>query len=456
MSELATTTRKVHLISLGCSRNRVDSEVMLGTLLGTGWQSVTSPEAADAIIVNTCGFIQSAKEESIDTILTASELKKTNPNMKLIVAGCLTQRYKGQLARGLPEVDLFIGTDEFSRISELLSSPPAKGTIHAKRTHYLYNEEMPRVNTLARHAAYVKIAEGCQHNCSFCIIPAIRGRLRSRPLNSVVAEVMQLAKDGVREINLIAQDLAAYGREKNSSDLLELLKSLEKIEGIDWIRCLYMYPEHITDEFLDFLATSKKVVKYLDIPVQHASDSVLKRMNRGVDRAMLREVLGKLRARVPGVAIRTSVMVGFPGETEEDFLTLRDFVAEQKFDHLGCFSYSPEEGTVAGRMTDQIDEAVKAVRLDQIMAIQKEVSREALKKYVGQVVPVLVEGVSEEIDLLWQGRMSVQAPEVDGLVYINDGKVKAGTIQLVEITESHDYDLVGRVIDFPSETALLN
>jgi len=447
MTEIANSLRKVHLISLGCSRNRVDSEVMLGTLLGKGWESTNSPEQADAVIVNTCGFIQSAKEESIDTILSASELKKHNPGLKLIVAGCLTQRYKGQLARGLPEVDLFIGTDEFSRIGELLSTPPKRGSVHARRTHYLYNEDMPRINTLARHAAYVKIAEGCQHNCAFCIIPAIRGRLRSRPLQSVVAEVLHLAEDGVREINLIAQDLAAYGRENGSSDLLELLKALEKIEGIDWIRCLYMYPEHITDEFLEFLATSKKVVKYLDIPVQHASDEVLKRMNRGVDRAMLREVFAKLRARVPGIAIRTSVMVGFPGETDADFEQLRDFVAEQHFDHLGCFSYSPEEGTVAGRMPDQIDEEVKASRLDQIMEIQKSVSRAALSKYVGRVMPVLVEGVSEEIDLLWQGRLSVQAPEVDGVVYINDGPAKAGTIQMVEITESHDYDLVGRVVD---------
>jgi ribosomal protein S12 methylthiotransferase len=442
----STDLQKVHLVSLGCSRNRVDSEVMVGTLLRDGWSSVDSPEEADAVVVNTCGFIASAKEESVDTILAMAELKKTNPQMKLIVAGCLTQRYKSQLVKGLPEVDLFIGTDEFSRIGELLANRPAQGSIFAKRTNYLYNEDMPRVNTLAAHSAYVKVAEGCQHNCAFCIIPAIRGRLRSRPVHSVVKEVMNLVDSGVQEINLIAQDLAAYGRDLKETDLLELLKALVKIEGLKWIRLLYVYPENISDEFLEFFATQEKIVKYLDIPVQHGSNAVLKRMNRDVTREEIISTVKKMRSKVPSVAIRTSVMVGFPGETEAEFKDLKALVEELEFEHLGCFTYSQEEGTVAGRMPDQIDDASKERRQDEIMSLQKEISRRKLQRFVGQRIPVLVSGPSEESELVWQGRMSVQAPEVDGLVYLNDGPVRAGQIQEVEITDSYDYDLVGRVI----------
>lgn len=438
--------RKLHLVSLGCSRNRVDSEVMVGTLLRDGWTSVDDPQQADAVVVNTCGFIASAKEESVDTILSMAEIKKTNPSLKLVVAGCLTQRYKTQLAKGLPEVDLFIGTDEFSRIADLLETNHQPGSIFAKRTNYLYNEDMPRVNTLTAYSAYVKVAEGCQHNCAFCIIPAIRGRLRSRPIHSVVKEVMNLVDGGVQEINLIAQDLAAYGRDLNETDLLQLLKALVKIDGLKWIRLLYVYPENISDEFLEFFASEEKIVKYLDIPVQHGSNSVLKRMNRDVSREGIVATVNKLRSKVPTVAIRTSVMVGFPGETCEEFEDLKSLVQELKFDHLGCFSYSQEEGTVAGRMPDQVDEDTKQQRQEEIMTLQKDISREKLKRFVGKRIPVLVSGPSDESDLLWQGRMSVQAPEVDGVVYLNDGPVKAGNIQYVEITDSYEYDLVGRVI----------
>jgi ribosomal protein S12 methylthiotransferase len=446
MDTASASFRKVHLISLGCARNRVDSEVMLGTMLGHGWKATENPAEADAIVVNTCGFIAAAKEESVDTILAATEHKQQKPDLKVIVTGCLTQRYKTQLAKGLPEVDFFIGTDEFTRIAELLQSPPEHGATFAKRTHYLYNEDMPRVNTLAKHSAYVKVAEGCQHNCSFCIIPAIRGRLRSRPVKSVVKEVEQLVAQGVKEVNLIAQDLAAYGRDLQEVDLFALLKALVAVDGLEWIRCLYMYPENISDEFLEFFASEPKLVKYLDVPVQHASDRLLEKMSRKVTKDQLRSIFGRIRARVPDVAIRTSVMVGFPGETEEEFQELKDFVREMRFRHLGCFTYSQEEGTVAGRMPDQIDEETKQRRQREIMEVQREVSRESLKSFVGKVLPVLVEGPSEEIDLLWQGRLSTQAPEVDGLVYLNDGPVKAGEIQLVEIAETHDYDLVGAVV----------
>lgn len=447
MEVVASPSRKVHLISLGCARNRADSEVMLGSLMSDDWTITEEADGADTVVINTCGFIEAAKAESVQTILEAAELKKQNPNLKVVVAGCLTQRYKGQLVEGLPEVDLFVGTDEFPKIAEFLKQDLPKGTVRAKRTHYLYDGSLPKKNTLTSSSAYVKVAEGCQHNCSFCIIPAIRGQLRSRPISNVVQEAKALAATGVKEINLIAQDLAAYGRDWGSSDLLELLKALVEVEGIDWIRLLYVYPENISDEFIEFFASHPKIVKYLDIPTQHASSSLLEKMNRDISREGMRAIFAKLRERVPGLAIRTSVMVGFPGETEEDFEQLRDFVIEQKFDHLGCFTYSQEEGTVAGRMKDQIEEQVKLDRQEEIMAIQREISADRLTDYVGKTVQVLVKGLSDESDLLAEGRLSTQAPEVDGVVYINDGDFKPGTIQTVLITDSHDYDLVGRVID---------
>jgi ribosomal protein S12 methylthiotransferase len=447
---------------------------MLGTLMGSGWISVQEPEIADAIVINTCGFIGSAKEESIDTILQATELKKSNSELKVVVTGCLTQRYKSQLARGLPEVDLFIGTDEFTKIGKFIedlskSRPQAKqansdnasnasngagdatldvgAKVHAKRTHYLYSDDMPRLNTLAKHSAYVKVAEGCQHQCSFCIIPAIRGRLRSRPIESIVREVNKLVHEGVLEVNLIAQDLAAYGREQGEDRLIPLLKELIKIDGLKWIRCLYVYPENLTDELIDLFATEAKLAPYIDIPVQHASNRILKAMNRAVNRQDLENTLARLRQRVPHMAIRTSVMVGFPGETDGDFDELVDFVEQQKFDHLGVFAYSQEEGTVAGRMKEQVAQEIKQDRLDTIMKLQRAISKRRLEDYVGKVFACLVEGISKESEFLWEGRLATQAPEVDGVVYINDGdELTAGKIQYVEITESHDYDLVGRVI----------
>jgi ribosomal protein S12 methylthiotransferase len=447
MDLITPSNKKVHLISLGCARNRVDSEVMLGSLIQDQWSVVDSADGVDAVVINTCGFIDAAKEESIQTILDAARLKEENPDMKLVVAGCLTQRYKKRLADDLPEVDLFIGTDEFPKIAGLLNGDqedPSK-KIYTARTHYLYDGSLPKKNTLSKGSAYVKVAEGCQHNCAFCIIPAIRGKLRSRPIPNVVQEVKQLAAEGVREINLIAQDLAAYGRDWGSSDLLDLLNSLVAIDGIEWIRLLYVYPENIDDAFIEFFASNPKIVKYLDIPVQHASDKLLASMNRDVTRAQLVEQFTKLRQRVPGISLRTSVMVGFPGESEEDFEQLKSFVSQMAFDHLGCFTYSKEEGTVAGRMDNQIDDALKVERQAEIMAIQQSLSADRLSSMVGQLVPVLVEGVSQETELLGQGRLATQAPEVDGVVYINDGPFKAGEIQLVRITEAHDYDLVGHI-----------
>jgi len=445
-SDTTAIKRKVHLVSLGCARNRVDAEVMLGSLVRDGWEVIESLEGADAVVVNTCGFIGPAKEESIDSILECAKHREVNPDLKIVVSGCLAQRYKKQLATGLPEVDFFVGTDEFPRLPELLRSKVEKGSVFARRTNYLYDGDLPKLNTLSKFSAYVKVAEGCQHNCAFCIIPAIRGKLRSRPIVNVVEEVRKLVAGGVVEVNLIAQDLAAYGRDLGSDQLLPLLKELVKVDGLRWVRMLYVYPENISDEFLEFFASERKLVKYLDVPMQHGSDSVLKRMNRQVTRQQLIESVKQLRARIPNVAIRTSVMVGFPGETDAEFQELLDFVEEMKFDHLGCFSYSQEEGTVAGRMKDQIDEATKRERLEKVMLLQKEISAERLKNYKGSLQDVLILGASSESELLLEGRLATQAPEVDGVVLINDGPAKVGFIQKVHITETHDYDLVGEVV----------
>lgn len=440
----AQAKKKVHLVSLGCARNLVDSEVMIGTLLQNNWQHSPHAEESDAIIVNTCGFIQSAKEESIDTILSFSELKKQKPHLRLVVAGCLAQRYKTQLAKGMPEVDFFIGTDQFTKIGELLDTPPEHGSVLARRTNYLYNEKLARVNTLSPYSSYVKVAEGCGHNCSFCIIPAIRGRLRSRPINSVVQEVTQLtAEQGVKEVILIAQDLAAFGRDRGSDELVPLLQALVKIESLQWLRMLYMYPENISDEFLDLMASEDKIVKYLDVPVQHASNKILSSMNRNLTREQMQEVFLRVRKKVPGIAIRTTVMVGFPGETEEDFQELCKFVQEMRFEHLGCFAYSQEEGTVAGRMQEQISDEIKEQRREHLMLLQQEISSETLAQKVGQIVPALLTRKVDEKHNTWEGRLSFQAPEVDGLVFVSGENLTEGDICNIRITDSLEYDLVG-------------
>ena len=444
--------QKAHLISLGCARNRVDSEVMLGSLLGEGWHHTNDLLESDVAIINTCGFIDAAKEESINTILECSAYKEQNEKLKVVVAGCLTQRYKNQLAKGLPEVDLFVGTDEFVKLPELLREIDEKksGKVHAKRTHYIYDEHHPRVNTLSGHSAYVKVAEGCQHNCSFCIIPAIRGKLRSRSESSILSEVKNLCESGVKEINLIAQDLAAYGRDReDSAKLLSLLKELVKIEKLEWIRLLYVYPENIDNEFLEFFANEKKIVKYLDIPIQHGSNRILKAMKRVVSIEEIEGTIEKLRSKVPNVSIRTSVMVGFPGETEEDFEDLASFVSRAKIDHLGCFIYSKEEGTVAARMPNQVEEEIKEARRDHIMQIQQEVSLANLKGKVGKTFEALVESEDPEAEGSFIARLSTQAPEVDGSLFLSNPKgkeIKLGDICSIKITEAEEYDLFGEIL----------
>lgn len=432
--------RAVHFISLGCARNLVDSEVMMGQLLEKGWSFSADPDLADAIVVNTCGFIDAAVKESIDRIIEAGSYKATNPQQKLIVAGCLAQRFKTGLREGLPEVDLFVGTDQFHKIAEFLDTPVLKGEVIAKRTNYIYSADDPRINTLSPFSAYVKVSEGCQHRCAFCIIPVIRGPLRSRSVGDIVIEVERLVDQGVIEVILIAQDLAAFGRDGDDSDLLFLLKSLAAVRGLRWIRLLYIYPEHISDAFLEFFASESKIVKYLDIPVQHASDRILRLMRRDIDRRGLEKILHRVRQRVAGVALRTSVMVGFPSETENDLQELISFIAEQEFEHLGCFTYSREKNTVAGRMQEQIVERIKKDRHHRVMTLQRQISQKKLQAQIGSICEVLVE--KREGDY-FTGRTATQAPEVDGQVYVNVEGIRVGDIVPVKITAASAYDLIG-------------
>lgn len=441
-------SRKVYFISLGCARNRVDSEVMLADLSARGWQITQEPTEADLIVVNTCSFIDDAKEESIETIFETINYRAQNPQLKIVVAGCMPQRYKQELVKGYPEIDLFIGTDEFCRIGELIDQNLPHGSLKTARTDYIYTAELSQINTLSPWSSYVKIAEGCQNRCSFCIIPKIRGPLRSRPKGAIIKEVTQLAQRGVVEIVLIAQDLAAYGRDlqEGSPLLVDLLKEMVQIQGVQWIRLLYLYPENLSTELCEFIRDNPKIVKYLDLPIQHANDEILGGMDRAITGSQLRHNLKKIREIVPDITLRTSVMVGFPGETDRQFDELLRFVKEEEFDHLGCFKFSAQEGTKAAKMADQIAEKVKEDRYNKIMALQKEISRAKLQGKLGKRYNVLVTGESQESELLWEGRLAGQAPEVDGVVYIADGKPTLGKIQTIEITDSHDYDLVGILV----------
>lgn len=442
LANIQDNHRRVHLISLGCPRNLVDSEVMLGGLLERGWQFTAEPKEADAIVINTCGFVNAAKQESVDRIIEAATYKQHNPELKIIVAGCLVQRYRARLRDGLPEVDLFIGTDQFHNLASFLDEPIVDRSVYSKRTNYIYSVDDPRINTLSPYSAYVKVSEGCQHRCTFCSIPAIRGPLRSRTITDIEREVEQLVAQGVVEIILIAQDLAAFGRDDNQSQLLPLLKRLVTIDGLHWLRLLYIYPEYISEEFLEFFADSSKIVKYLDIPVQHASDRLLKLMARNIDSRGLAKIFSTVRKYVPTVAIRTSVMVGFPSETEQDFACLLSFVEQQQFEHLGCFAYSQEDNTVAGRMKQQLSSRLKRIRRHQVMTLQKNISQTHLQRKISSTQQVLV----EKRDTVYRGRLATQAPEVDGLVYINRGQAPLGTIQPVRITASSAYDLNGEFV----------
>jgi ribosomal protein S12 methylthiotransferase len=445
----------VHFVSLGCPKNLVDSEIMLGHLMGAQYKITPKPEEADAIIVNTCGFIDAAKKESISTILEMAEYKvKGKAHMKLVVAGCLTQRYKDELVTSLPEADLFIGTGEFHRITEILDDAD-KEKAHKSFFNlptYLQGEDVARVNTQPFYTSYLKIAEGCLKRCAFCAIPKIRGNLQSRTLSSIVKEAERLVSTGVREINVVSHDFTDFGWDLRRKDAtaqenpVQLLESLSNVEGLDWIRVLYLYPDGITPEMVKLIKSRDNLCKYFDMPLQHAADAVLKRMNRKMTKKEIKDTLRLIRSEIPEAVIRTQFIVGFPGETEEEFQELLEFVKEQRFDRVGCFEYSPEDVTPAGRMADQIDEKTKARRKDVLMTMQADISREMHLKQVGRIVPVIVEGFSEETDLLLKGRTQQQAPEIDGVVLITSGEAKVGDLVNVKISDAHDYDLVGEIV----------
>jgi len=440
---------KVGVISLGCSKNLVDTEVMLGHLDRDGCSFVTDPAEAEVLLVNTCGFIDAAREESIRTVLEASRYKETGKLKKLVVAGCLVQRYADELRRELPEVDVFLGLDQLDGVvaaARSLPVLPAAEPLRPGPASYIYDDRTPRKLATPPWTAFVKIAEGCDHTCSFCAIPSFRGTFRSRRPESVVAEAEALAARGVREINLIAQDSSHYGRDLGDGNgLASLLERLDAVPGIRWIRVHYLYPNTVTDTLIETMARLPRVVKYVDMPLQHAHSATLDRMRRGGSADRHRDLLARFRAAMPDAALRTTFIVGFPGETEEEFRTLLDFTAEGWFDHVGAFAYSHEEGTSAHGLADDVPASVKERRRERLMRAQQDVVLRRNERFVGRTVDVLVEGAHPETEHLLTGRTAGQAPEVDGQVLLNDGEAEPGTIVPVEITGTAGYDLVGRI-----------
>ncbi len=436
------------MMTLGCPKNRVDSEVMLGTLKQRGYQLVQDPAAAQVIVVNTCAFIGPAKQESVDSILEMAEFKKSGSCGTLVVTGCLSQRYGGELATEMPEVDHFLGTSAYAQIGDLLAAEASPRQV-IPDPDYIHNAQTPRENSMPSYTAYLKVSEGCDNACSFCIIPKLRGGQRSRTVADIVTEAERLADQGVQELNLVAQDLTAYGHDlPGKPKLHELLKALVKVD-VRWIRLHYAYPRIFPDELIEVIATEKKIAKYLDMPLQHASDKLLMSMKRGRNSQFLTDLLTKLRTRVPGLVMRTSMIAGLPGETEEDFELLKEFVKTQRFERLGVFQYSDEEGTAAFDLPNKVPQKTIERRWREVMAIQKRINREQNKKLVGKRIEVLVEGPSPETEHLLVGRHEGQAPEIDGQVYINDGLAYPGEFVTLEVTEAHDYDLVGRVVERP-------
>ncbi|HEX8685467.1 MAG TPA: 30S ribosomal protein S12 methylthiotransferase RimO, partial [Pyrinomonadaceae bacterium] len=438
--------KKVGFISLGCPKNLVDSEVMMGRLKQEGYEITGDAAEADTLVVNTCGFIDAAKKESIDAILEAARLKSEGKCRRLVVAGCLVERYRDELRAEMPEVDAFIGTSQINDITTAADERVNTRSLPVlplgnQTATYLYDESTPRVLATPGHYAYVKIAEGCDRPCAFCFIPQMRGHFRSRRFGSVLAEAKRLAEAGVKEIILVAQDSSRYGEDLGERDALaHLMRELCRVEGVEWVRVMYTYPTHISDAFLDMLAAEPKAVKYLDMPLQHASQNVLKLMKRGGNRESLERLIRRVRERVPGIAVRTTFITGFPGETEEDFEELLAFVKSVEFDRVGVFTYSDEEGTAAFGLPRKVEPKTARKRRDRLMRAQSRVSLKRNRARVGQTVRVLFEGPSEETDLLWQGRAETQAPEIDGCVLINDapeGRApEPGQFVNVEITEA--------------------
>ncbi len=454
---------KIGFVSLGCPKNLVDSEVMMGLSQEGGHTLTPNPADADVIVINTCAFIDSAKEESINTILELAEFKKTGNCTRLVVTGCLGERYRDELKAQIPEIDAVLGTGDVPEIVGAIEGAKKSRTIpltlipseslvpnpqSLDLPTYLYDAESPRVFTTPRHFAYIKVAEGCDYKCSFCIIPKLRGHYRSRPVEAIVREARSLAARGVRELILISQDTTFYGRDlREGAALPALLRELNAVDGIDWIRLLYLYPTTITDDILNAMAECDKVVKYIDLPLQHASDDVLRRMKRPGTANNYEKLLARIRERVPGVSLRTTFIVGFPGETDAEFQELCTFVRNVGFDHVGVFTYSHEEGTTAHDLRDDVPAATKKKRRNALMAEQKRIVARAQKRRVGTEVQVMVDGPSPEHELVWRGRLAGQAPDIDPVVYFTDANLETlrpGALLQAEIVGSREYDLVVR------------
>ncbi|SMC64706.1 30S ribosomal protein S12 methylthiotransferase RimO [Sporomusa malonica] len=436
---------KAGFVSLGCAKNLVDTEVMLGILADNDIQITDDPHAADILIVNTCGFIDSAKEESIATIIQMADFKRDGKCRGVIVAGCLGQRYQQDLLDELPEVSAIVGTGAWPRIMEAVDAVLAgERVLLIGETDIIYDETMRRITTTPSYSAYVKIAEGCSNCCSYCVIPLVRGSYRSRPVESIVSEVKKLAEQGVKEINLIAQDTTSYGRDRyGKPQLALLLKELVKIEGIVWIRLLYCYPKYFNDELIELIANEPKICKYIDLPLQHAHDEILSAMNRRDTRIEIERLLGKIRAAIPGVVIRTSFIVGFPGETESHFESLKQFVLEQKFERVGVFIYSQEEDTPAGNLEQQIPDSVKDERYHELMALQCQISEDLNRDMEGKMLDVLIEGYNPEQPDVAFGRSYREAPDVDGRIYVEGAaSLPLGELVPAEIVQGFTYDLL--------------
>lgn len=449
--------KKVGFVSLGCPKNLVDSEVMMGQLLGAGYEITNNAEEAETLVVNTCGFIESAKQESIDAILEATGAKAHGKTKRVVVAGCLVERYRDQLRAEIPEVDAFIGTSQVEQIIEAVSAKDVRETLEiapigGKTSNYLYDFDTPRFRATNSHTAFIKIAEGCDRPCAFCSIPLMRGSFRSRRFGSILKEAEGLARQGVKEILLIAQDSSRFGEDLGETDALaKLIRALGEIEGLEWIRVMYAYPTHISDEFLSAIAETPKAAKYLDMPLQHASRNMLKLMKRGGNRESLEKLIQRVRDKVPGIAIRTTFIVGFPGEGEDDFSELLAFVKNCEFDNVGVFTYSDEEGTPAFELPGKIDKRTMNKRRNLLMKEQAKISKQKNKARIGKTFRAIFEGLSQESDLLFQGRLEGQVQEIDGYILINDMPEgldpQPGDFCLVEITEAHEYDLIGRIIE---------
>jgi ribosomal protein S12 methylthiotransferase len=440
---------KIHVISLGCPKNLVDSEVMLGILEERGWSIEDQPEKSDVLLVNTCGFIQPAVEEAIEEILELIKIKEQFPGKMLVVTGCLVQRYQEQLKDEFPEVDLFIGTEgvpDIARlIEEFLEGKSSRAMWIPER--FLMDAQFPRRLATPFFRAWLKITEGCSNHCSYCMIPSIRGSLRSRMVPDLIKEVVRLERMGVKELTLIAQDLTAFGRETGEENrLLDLLQTILDQSAIPWIRLMYLYPTGIPDALIGLMAAHPRIVPYLDIPFQHVSNHVLKKMNRRYTCEDLYRLVDKIRSSLPDVALRTTFLLGFPGEREKDVIMLEKFLHEVKIEHVGAFAYANEEGCPSEFFPNQCSEEEKSMRLEHILSVQAEISREVMKKYIGRLEPVLVEGFSHETDLLLEGRTRFQAPDIDGCVYINEGEARPGDIVTVRVDEAQVYDLVGGIV----------